>query len=543
MKGRLPTMILRNLAIINSIILIVMVVFIGVEPWYDVLLTVAQVVFVPFVLHLVIRDQRTTISTYLGYLSIPSTMSVFMLQVTENPMIDSLLAFIYFLFTIAVLAFGIIRFINRGFEYIEECMINIGLIYIAIGGGWFLAYEVGINTGFSPILTWLTAIHFHYAAFLLPIFIGFLGRMYKPPMYTFVGLALLAAPMIVALGIAFSPIIEVISVLFYIFGIFGLIVISLKAPFNKITQKWFVCVSFMALGITILFSLLYSLGNMTNNYSVTIDFMLRFHGVVNSLLFAFVGVIGWSINVPPTNFIKRTFPVSRLRGGLSIGEGFVDGKVDDRMYQGLVDDMRVYEPHIDLHSLSTTIADFYENTSEYRLFAKIKWYHWFLPFAACYRFVSRYTKQLNLPLLSKEVEMTGDIFSIDDQLDGRLGTRAWIRKVNGETVFVALYGFHQSHGRTYMNIALPLPASSMIGILELNQSNDNLQLTSRKGSSVQADSGIYLAINKFLFRLPIEEDFQVKEIERGILEAQHQMWIFSIPFLKISYKINHQSKI
>ena len=59
------------------------------------------------------------------------------------------------------------RFLQRGFTNTAEVMIDIGLLYMAMGGAWFFAHINGIATGFSPIITWLTAIHFHYSAFLL----------------------------------------------------------------------------------------------------------------------------------------------------------------------------------------------------------------------------------------------------------------------------------------------------------------------------------------------------------------------------------------
>lgn len=191
-------------------------------------------------------------------------------------------------------------------------------------------------------------------------------------------------------------------------------------------------------------------------------------------------------------------------------------------------------------TLSSTIIDFYENTNDYRLFAEVKWRWWFKPFAGGYRLVSRYMEQINLPLSSQQVEMTGDIFSIKEEADGRSKPRAWVRKANGETVFVALYSHHKTQGRAYMNIALPLPWSSMIGILEMNQVGKGLELTSKRQKSVEADSGTYLAVNKYLFKLPIEEQFIVQEVDLGILQAKHVMWIFSIPFLTIKYVIHHR---
>ncbi|MFD2043882.1 YndJ family protein [Ornithinibacillus salinisoli] len=529
----------RNLAMINSIVLLL--IFSQIDPWYSVLLTVAQTVFVPFTLHLVLRDHK--INTPLFCFAIFSSVAIFTLQVTDQSVFDPILAMIYFGFTMAIALIGLRRFLHRGFEQLEEGLIDAGLIYLAIGGGWFFAFEVGIDTGFSSILTWLTAIHFHYSAFLLPIFVGFLGRLYKPKLYLIIGFLILVSPIIVALGITFSPIIEVLSVILYIIGIYGLIVLTYRTPFHVSLQKWLIRISFAAVGITILFSLLYAVGNSTKLFTVTIDFMLRFHGITNAVVFASIGIIGWYIFLPPTTYKKRSFPISSLRGGGTIGEDFFKGKEDNQHYQGLVDNMAVYEPTIDVATLSPTIKDFYENTNQYRLFAEVKWKGWFRPFAAIYRAISRTTRQLNLPLSSKRMEMTGDITSINDELDGRNETRAWLRKADGETVFVALYSYHQTDGKTYMNIALPLPGSTMVGVLHLKQKGSHLELSSKQASRTETDPGIYLAIREYLLKLPLEEDFQVKEIEHGVLQAQHHMKIFTFPFLTINYEIHHDTKM
>lgn len=85
-----------------------------------------------------------------------------------------------------------------------------------------------------------------------------------------------------------------------------------------------------------------------------------------------------------------------------------------------------------------------------------------------------------------------------------------------------------------MNIALPLPWSTMIGILELHEKNGKLLLTSKRAST--SDAGIYLAFGNNVFKLPLEEQFLLEE-KSDVLTARHQMRIFSVPFLTIKYKI------
>ncbi len=496
----------------------------SVHPWYYLMLTIAQLVFVPIALHLIWRKKSVRYFLF----SVPAYLSVFFLQILEETNMDWLLAAIYLCFTIAVAGKGLRRFLSRGFSRLEEFSIDMGMIYLAIGGIWFFAHITEIDTGFSPILTWLTAIHFHYSSFLLPIFVGLLGRIAKPKGYRVITTILLIAPLIVALGITFSPWLELLSVLMYVVGIYGLIAICWSTNFTNSWAKAFVMLSFIAIGVTILFSLLYALGTVFGYFGVGIDFMLRFHGFFNCVIFGLGGLIGWWLWTPASRE-GYSFPISSIRGKWSIGERILEGNKTSELYSGLVDNMSIY---IDRKKLAPTISDFYENTNNYRLFASVRWHSWFKPLAAVYHLFSKRVQQLNLPLSQEELEMTGNIVSI---VDGREKTRAWVRKIKEEVIFVALYSFHHTSEKTYMNIALPLPWSSMIGVLELRQSKRKLTLTSQ--ATVDSDAGIYLALGKNLFKLPIHERFEVKETSPKHLSALHRMWIFGVPFLTITYRI------
>ncbi|HEY4551664.1 MAG TPA: YndJ family protein [Bacillaceae bacterium] len=509
--------------------------------WPYIMLLAAQLLYVPLALKIVVKKSDWFARIY-PYIAYPAFCSVALLQIAPMSAAGPVLAGIYFFFCLATALYGFSRFLKRGFAFLEEWSINSGLMYLALGGAWFFAHEAELETGFPPLINWLTAIHFHYSAFLLPIFTGLLGRIVKGTLFKWVCTVILISPMAVALGITFSRWMELISVLLYIMGIYGLIYLSFKASFIHRLQRWMVRLSFGALGITILFSLLYAFGRLNGQHYATIDFMLLFHGVLNCVLFAAVGLIGWCMSTPKERLDLWKFPVSTLRGGNSVGEAFLGGKRSNRTCKGLVDRMEEYEPDIDCHTLSPMIVDFYENTGSYRLFAAVHWRTWFKPFAAVYRLASRRIQQINLPLSGKTVEMTGGIYAIEENLDGRSKPRAWLRKINRETCFVAVYSSHRSRGRTYMNIALPLPFSSMIGILRLSQMGNGLQLSSSDADN-DTDSGIYLAFGTYIFKLPLKEVFFVQETKQGMLMASHNMWIFSIPFLTIEYQILHQNRI
>lgn len=323
-----------KIAIINIVFLLLIALF-RMNSWHFLILTIAQLVYVPLALHMVSRNELGWFARFLPYVSIPAFLSITLLQVTTNTPFDNAFALLYFIFTLMVAGYGLLRFVNRGFAHMEEFMIDMGLIYLAIGGAWFLAYEANIDTGFSQVLTWLTSVHFHYSSFLLPIVVGFLGRLYKSTLYKWIGTIILISPIVVAVGITYSIWIELLAVIMYIVGIYGLIILSFKATIQNTVQKWLIRISFAVLGISILFSLLYVFGNFSELFTITIDFMLRFHGVINCLLFALMGIVGWGIQIPPVIQRKLDFPISRIRGKRSIGEHILSGKLNNKNIMGL----------------------------------------------------------------------------------------------------------------------------------------------------------------------------------------------------------------
>jgi hypothetical protein len=169
------------------------------EP-YLLMLTAAQLIFVPLVLQLLFETKRKHI--IFNWIAM---LSIFLLQVVTSSIGQMVLAFIYVTFTFFVAFYGLKRFFQRGFTNWAEISIDIGMMYLFVGGLWFFAYIAGIDTGFSPMITWLTAIHFHYSAFLFPISLGFFGRLHVSKWYHLIVSIILAGPMLVAIGITFWP--------------------------------------------------------------------------------------------------------------------------------------------------------------------------------------------------------------------------------------------------------------------------------------------------------------------------------------------------
>ncbi|QTC42811.1 YndJ family protein [Bacillus sp. V3] len=515
MKVHLLRSLVNPITLAGVVLFTISCVLVTDQP-HMLMLTAAQLILVPVMLLQIIEFSRLNrVVTWIAMLS------VFLLQFVSWSGGKLLLSIIYVGFTLLIASNGLKRFFRRGFTNWAEISIDVGLMYLFIGGLWFFAYINGVDTGFGPLITWLTAIHFHYSAFLLPVSLGLFGRIHESPMYRWIVPAILAGPMLVAIGITFWPILEVLSVLVYIVAIYSLIGLSFRTRFASRLQAFLIRISYSALGVTILFSMLYALNSAFGFLYVSIGFMLLFHGLVNCILFGLAGVIGWGVSPPSSRQETCTFPVSRIKGGV---------QWTGKKHPGLVDDLKDF---VDVDSLPHSIVHFYEHTEEYQLTASVKWASWFKPMAWCFKLISARMQQLNLPLSSKSTVMTGEILQVDPDLDGREQPRVWVRKVDQSTVFAAIYSRHETDGRTFMNIALPLPYSSMVGILQLKEFNGSLILTSEG----EGDPGVYLAAGDILFKLPLSEHFFIRETSQGSLAASHNMKIFGMHFLNIEYMI------
>ena len=477
-------------------------------------LTIAQLIYVPVVVQQIVKLERWQwVAILLGQLTVTS------LYFIDNEAFALVGSSVYFISTLAICWSGLQRFLMRGFTNTAEVMIDIGLLYMAMGGAWFFAHINGISTGFSPIITWLTAIHFHYSAFLLCISVGLLGRVWKSRYFTICAAIIAAGPMLVAVGITFSHIIEIASVSLYVIAIFSLTFYAFRIRLERVTSS-FVRIAFLTLCFTIIWSFLYAYSNLTGTSFVDIPDMLAFHGLLNCIVFGGAMTIAWSIYVPRSEHRPYTFPISQIRTR-------VRGKFEP--HHALVDDMSIL---IDKKKLAFRIVDFYENTLQYKLTASVKWSIWFKPFAFVYQFISRKMEQLNLPLSSKPIIMEGTITKINAEVDGRLNPRVWQRQANGQTVFSAIYAIHRDHQRAYMNIALPLPKSAMHGVLALEVKDDKLYIT----SDANGDAGTYFSAGRYTFKLPLHEYFIIWE-EDDELRATHKMTLFGLKFLHIEYWI------
>ena len=530
------------------------------------LLLFAMLVIVPLILNVIETRNRNgdTFKTYIFsvYLYPIAALLACLSFFFSTGITAGLLSLGWLIWTAMVFLYGVSRLLARGLYLIEEVSIDIGLMYLLLGGAWFSTFQFGINVmSFGPTITLLTAIHFHFSALITPIFIGFVGRLLRqrgeklPVMYHIAAIGIMVSSMGIAVGITFSRLVEFVFVVVFVICLWlyaYFTVVRIRTLTKSTIAYVFLVLSSGTLLLTMLLAGYYGLSRVLHVELISIPNMVSLHGIGNAFGFVFLGVIGWSFIRPSMVFNPYAMPTSNLFGRWKIGADFFQQyESKDRRhnhYEGLVDNLGEFQQRgFDAQSVHPTVRHFYEQTLEYELHSKTYWHKGFGFLSRIYKQFSSSIEQINLPLNHETEELVVDsrIVGISSKQDGRQKVRAWIRtsRETNKAVFVAAYSSHEYQEKKYLNIALPLPSGQMTGVLRFENPQDKQRergfiLTSLKQSADKGDEGIYYVTKWFTIRLPINEHFTVWP-ETGLhqIKASHKMWIFGIPFLSIDYTI------
>ncbi|GAE29591.1 YndJ family protein [Alkalihalobacillus hemicellulosilyticus] len=468
----------------------------------------------------------------------------------------------WLLWTGIVFVYGFARLSARGLTFLEETSIDIGLMYLLLGGGWFTVFQFGFDVmNFGSLIILLTAIHFHYSAFVTPIFLGLLGRVLRegcnlPKSYRLATIGVMISPIGVAVGITYSRLIEFIFVVLFVLCLWIYTFLVIKYVRKKQTYLvgyFLISLSGLILLFTMSLAFYYGLGRLLRVDLILIPDMVTLHGIGNAFGFVLVGVLGWLMILPKMSTNIYGIPFSQITGKWKIGANFFErnqlkSSTDSRC-QGLIDDLSLFDQYdFDSHRVNCEIRQFYENPLSFDLVSKTYWHKGFRLLSKLYKSASRKMEQIDLPLhdQKEELEVNSKLIPIDSDQDGRKRPRAWVRtdKKSGNAVFVASYSYHIYGEKKYLNISLPLPFGQMTAVLRFEnygyeQRDDGLVLTSQSNRLGKGDEGIYYVTKWFVVRLPLDERFQlwVEDSNVSILNANHRMWLCGKRFLTIDYWI------
>jgi hypothetical protein len=197
-------------------------------------------------------------------------------------------------------------------------------------------------------------------------------------------------------------------------------------------------------------------------------------------------------------------------------------------------------------TLSESVTDFYERTSDWRMDVWSQWCPAALPFAWLLLLAfSNRLEQLSMPLRPLDVAggIESQVLRVHDG-SSQLGA-AWLRTLRstGRVMYSGWYSMVTlpQHDRPSIKVAFPLPNGSVVVFLRPdNGPNGELLLTSPEGRF--GDDGAYLIVNgdgnrTWARRIPLTEQFRLFTDSEGVLRTDHSLDVWRIPTLRLHYRL------
>jgi len=269
-------------------------------------LALAPLVVVPLGVGLAARGEFTGLSARLlgaavALLPVGAASMALSLVIETGPVAAGLAAPWVFVTSLLALA-GVSRAVDRGtIRPLNVALVDAGLAYVPVAAAALVLSHLGITPWFDPTIVLLTAVHFHFAGFALPVLAGVTGRH----LGGFDGAAravagvILVGPAIIAVGISVSPLVEVVAVGAFTLAVaaFGLLTLVRAAPSLDALSAVLVGVSALALPASMALALGYGVAAFsgTNPLGLSIGRMVTLHGSLNAYGFALCGVLGWRV--------------------------------------------------------------------------------------------------------------------------------------------------------------------------------------------------------------------------------------------------------
>jgi hypothetical protein len=279
-------------------------------PWTEVLLTFCAFVLMPLALDLIVerRDSgkiaRTM--TWVHYAQLPAA-ALLALACGMKPGLWALLATIPWAGVTALLAVvGLGRMLRDAWSRpIDRLSTDVGLVYILIGGVWAMADRGGLRPmRLDPEIVALTAVHFHFAGFLLPIFAGLILRQMPESRFATraaVGVALgvpAVAVGITATQLGASPAIEAAAGSALAISAMAIAILHVRWAVDATATRMGARVLLGVAGSSLFFAMLLSLIYAGRGFTTLLPWlglpqMRAIHGTLNAVGFGLCGVLGW----------------------------------------------------------------------------------------------------------------------------------------------------------------------------------------------------------------------------------------------------------
>ena len=273
------------------------------------LLLLAVLVFVPLALGLVAasRSARAAggwrLAVRVQPFAAAAVVAAFLLPVGVPA---GVLALSWLLFAGIAALLGMTQLFDHDGRDAAELCIDVSLLLLPIGGFWLAMARFGVRPlGFGDTIILLTAVHFHYAGFALLMLAGLAGRRLRVGapvawrIFRLVAAGMITGVPLVALGITFSRVLEILGVLLLASSVLLLALLTLVAVVPQLARRAagvLLAISALASIATMLLAAGYAGGSMVG-LALTIPQMVLAHGAVNAFGLVLCGLLAWTIEL------------------------------------------------------------------------------------------------------------------------------------------------------------------------------------------------------------------------------------------------------
>ncbi len=174
-------------------------------------------------------------------------------------------------------------------------------LYLPVGAAWGFADRLAWQPmDFSPTITLLTSIHFHYAGFMLPLITGLALREFPCLLGKMIGVGVIMGISLVAIGIMTTHFglpaeIEIVAVTIMALSGMGAGMMHLNLTWRHRGEAgvWWWALAGLALIVGMGLALAYGWRTVWLIEVLTIPWMYAVHGTLNAIGFAIPGLLGW----------------------------------------------------------------------------------------------------------------------------------------------------------------------------------------------------------------------------------------------------------
>jgi hypothetical protein len=274
--------------------------------WARLLLLLAPLVLVPLGLRLLAVGLLGRANLFLrlaGINQLPAALLLGYAFQREPGLAAGLVSLPWLVVTVVLALTGLACLRQRRPEW-SEAGLDAALLFVPVGAAWALADRLGLRPlNFDPDIVLLTAIHFHYAGFALPLCAGLAGQRLPGLLARVTGALIVAGVPLTAVGITATQLragggLECAAA--WVMAAGGLLAgaLHLRLAARREGGSW-PRVLWAVAGVALLFSMalaaLYGARFYWPIAWLDLPWMRALHGTANALGFGLAGLLGWAL--------------------------------------------------------------------------------------------------------------------------------------------------------------------------------------------------------------------------------------------------------